>query len=119
MMCPQSEVLSQWADGSLDARAAHEVSRHAESCPACRRKAEELRAVGRWISAAREPGSACLSADDMAAVLEGGRVPSHVRTCPRCAAEFRALRGSERKGTRRRKNPAPQPATAWVAAAAI
>src|SRR5215831_3585789 len=54
----------------------------------------------------------------MAAVLEGGRVPAHVRTCPRCASEFRALRSTERKATRRRhKQPAPM--TAWAAAAAI
>lgn len=119
MTCPKPEVLSQWADGSLDARESLAVGRHAEACPACRRKAEDLRAVGNWISSARQPGPACLSADDMAAVLEGGRVPSHVRTCPRCASEFRALRSAERKATRRRLQPQPQTPTAWVAAAAI
>jgi hypothetical protein len=51
-------------------------------------------------------------------VLEGGRAPAHVRTCPRCASEFRALRQTERKATRRRQKP-PAPLTAWAAAAAI
>src|SRR5205814_1515611 len=70
MTCPKPEVLSQWADGSLDRRESLAVSRHAETCDACRRKAEELRAVGAWVATAGEPGRACLSADDMAAVLE-------------------------------------------------
>jgi hypothetical protein len=118
MTCPKPEVLSQWSDGTLDPRESSVVSRHAETCAACRRKAEELRAVGAWIASAGEPGPACLSADDMAAVLEGGRVPAHVRTCPRCASEFRSLRGTERKGTRRRHKP-QAPVTAWAAAAAI
>jgi hypothetical protein len=118
MTCPKPEVLSQWADGSLDPRESAAVSRHARACAACGRKAEELRAVGAWIATAAQPGPACLSADDMAAVLEGGRVPAHVRTCPRCASEFRALRLAERKGTRRRHKP-QAPMTAWAAAAAI
>ncbi len=119
MTCPKPEVLSQWADGSLDRQQSLAVSRHAESCTSCRRKAEELRAVGSWIASAGEPGRSCLSADDMAAVLEGGRVPAHVRTCPRCASEFRALRGSERKATRRRHKPVQSPLMAWASAAAI
>jgi hypothetical protein len=119
MTCPKPEVLSQWADGSLDRQQSLAVSRHAETCGACRRKAEELRAVGSWIASAGQPGRSCLSADDMAAVLEGGRVPAHVRTCPRCASEFRALRGSERKATRRRQRPEQSPLMAWASAAAI
>ncbi|HVE41757.1 MAG TPA: hypothetical protein VNM14_17830 [Planctomycetota bacterium] len=119
MTCPKPEVLNQWADGSLDRQQSLAVSRHAETCAACRRKAEELRAVGTWISSAGEPGRSCLSADDMAAVLEGGRVPAHVRTCPRCASEFRSLRGSERKATRRRHKPEQSPVMAWASAAAI
>jgi hypothetical protein len=118
MMCPKPEVLSQWADGSLDPREALVVGRHAETCPACRSKASELRAVGAWIRTASAAGPSCLSAEEMASVLEGGRVPAHVRTCPRCASEFRALRPAERKATRRRhKQPAPM--TAWAAAAAV
>src|SRR6185436_2626712 len=120
MTCPKPEVLSQWADGSLNPRESLAVSRHAETCPVCRGKAEQLRAVGDWISSAAGPGRACLSADDMAAVLEGGRVPAHVRTCPRCASEFRALRGAERKAaTRRRQRPQQSPVMAWASAAAI
>jgi hypothetical protein len=119
MTCPKPEVLSQWADGSLDRQQSLAVSRHAEACTACRRKAEELRAVGAWIATAGEPGRACLSADDMAAVLEGGRVPAHVRTCPRCASEFRALRSTERKATRRRQKTEQSPVMAWASAAAI
>ena len=118
MTCPKPEVLSQWADGSLDPRESLVVGRHAETCSACRLKASELRAVGTWIQSAGVAGPSCLSAEEMAAVLEGGRVPAHVRTCPRCASEFRALRSAERKATRRRhKQPAPM--TAWAAAAAI
>jgi hypothetical protein len=120
MTCPRPELLSQWADGSLDPRESLAVSRHAETCAACRGKAEQLRAVGDWITSAAGPGRACLSADDMAAVLEGGRVPAHVRTCPRCASEFRALRGAERKAaTRRRQRPQQSPVMAWASAAAI
>ena len=118
MTCPKPEVLSQWADGSLNPRESLVVGRHAETCVHCRTKAADLRAVGDWVASAAEPGPACLSADDMAAVLEGGRVPAHVRTCPRCASEFRALRPAERKATRRRQKP-PAPMTAWAAAAAI
>lgn len=118
MTCPKPELLSQWADGSLDPRQAPAVALHAETCAACRAKAAELRAVGAWIRSASDPGPSCLSADDMAAVIEGGRIPSHVRTCPRCASEFRALRQTERKATRRRQKP-PAPMTAWAAAAAI
>ena len=118
MTCPKPEVLSQWADGSLNPHEALVVGRHAETCAACRSKASELRAVGAWIRSASDPGPSCLSADDMAAVLEGGRVPAHVRTCPRCASEFRSLRQTERKATRRRQKP-PAPMTAWAAAAAI
>lgn len=118
MTCPKPEVLSQWADGSLEPHESLVVGRHAETCAACRAKAGELRAVGAWITSAAVPGPACLSADDMAAVLEGGRVPAHVRTCPRCASEFRSLRQTERKATRRRHKPAA-PMTAWVAAAAV
>jgi anti-sigma factor ChrR (cupin superfamily) len=118
MMCPKPEVLSQWADGSLDPREALVVGRHAETCDACRRKASELRAVGSWIQSAGAAGPSCLTADEMAVVLEGGRVPAHVRTCPRCASEFRALRPAERKATRRRHKP-QAPGTAWAAAAAI
>lgn len=118
MTCPKPEVLSQWADGSLDPRESLVVGRHAETCAACRAKASELRAVGAWIATASDPGPSCLSADDMAAVLEGGRVPAHVRTCPRCASEFRSLRQTERKATRRRLKP-PAPVSAWAAAAAI
>src|SRR5205823_13021221 len=92
MTCPKAEVLSQWVDGSLDARESTTVARHAEAGAACARKAQELRSVGAWISSAAVPGPSCLSVDDMAAVLETGRVPLHVRTCPRCAAEFRSLK---------------------------
>ena len=42
MTCPKPEVLSQWADGSLDARESLAVGRHAEACPACRSKADDL-----------------------------------------------------------------------------
>src|SRR6185295_7564087 len=101
MICPGAEQLSRWADGTLDSREAAVVARHAETCEACRRKAEELRAAGAWVASVGEPGPSCLSAEAMAAVLESGRAPAHVRTCPRCAAEFRSLRGVERRVTHR------------------
>src|SRR5262245_10959679 len=118
MTCPKPEVLSQWADGSLNPRESLVVGRHAETCDVCRSKAGELRACGSWIKSAAQTGPSCLSPDDMAAVLEGGRVPAHVRTCPRCASEFRALRQTERKATRRRHRQ-PAPVTSWAAAAAV
>jgi len=113
-------VLSQWVDGVLDARGNTAVGGHVEACAPCRRKAQELRAVGAWIATAGEPGPSCLSVDDMAAVLESGRIPAHVRTCPRCATEFRALKPDRatRRETRRRQK-APTPLRAWVAAAAV
>ncbi len=120
MTCPNPEVLSQWVDGALDARGSAGVSGHVGTCAACSRKAQELRAVGAWITSAGEPGPSCLSVDDMAAVLESGRVPSHLRTCPRCASEFRALKPDRaaRKETRRRRRP-PAPLSAWAVAAAV
>src|SRR5436190_6058564 len=115
MTCPNPEVLSQWVDGTLDARGSAVVKGHVESCAACARKAQELRAVGAWIASAGEPGPSCLSIDDMAAVLESGRAPAHVRSCPRCAAEFRALKTDRatRRETRRRQK-APAPLRAWA-----
>jgi len=120
MTCPNPEVLSQWVDGALDARGSAAVGGHVETCAACGRKARELRAVGAWIASPGEPGPSCLSVDDMAAVLESGRIPSHVRTCPRCASEFRALKPDRavRKETRRRRR-APAPLRAWAVAAAV
>lgn len=52
-----------------------------------------------WLRNVSEPGPHCLSADEMAAAIEG-RLHPHIRTCPRCAAEYRALRPAKRK-TRR------------------
>ncbi|MBV8879625.1 MAG: zf-HC2 domain-containing protein [Planctomycetaceae bacterium] len=120
MTCPKPEVLSQWADGSLDAREAASVARHADGCAGCAAKARELRAVGAWIAGAVEPGPSCLSAEDMAAALESGRVPAHARTCPRCAAEFRALKPEkETKRATRRREKAQSPMRAWAVAAAV
>src|SRR5260221_11871327 len=120
MMCPKAEVLNQWVDGLLDARESAAVARHAETCAACAAKAQDLRAVGNWISSAAVPGPACLSVDDMASALEPGRVPRPVRPCPRCAAEFRALKPEKetKRATRRRERP-ETPARAWAVAAAV
>jgi hypothetical protein len=118
MACPRPKVLSQWVDGSLHPREAANVYPHIQRCAACRQQAEELRKVGAWLETVSGLGPDCLTPEEMAAVLEGGQAPAHLRTCPRCATEFRALRPPERKATRRhRKQPASR--TAWVAAAAI
>lgn len=52
-----------------------------------------------WLKNVSEPGPNCLSPDEMAAAIEGKGHP-HIKICPRCAAEFRALRPARRK-TRR------------------
>ena len=104
MNCPQPEFLSRWLDGALDRSEAQAVQKHVADCATCLRKTEELAAAGLWCTTVAESGSNCLTVDEMAAVLEGLRVPPHVRTCPRCAAEYGALRPdrAERKATRRR-----------------
>jgi hypothetical protein len=120
MTCPKPDVLSQWVDGTLDAVGGETVARHVETCAACAAKAAELRAVGELISSAREPGPSCVTVDEMASALETGRVPAHVRSCPRCAAEFRALKPERatKRATRRRERP-QTPLQAWAIAAAI
>ncbi len=117
MGCPAPEELSRWIDGAADATSAAAVQGHVESCDACRARVETQRAAARWIETLAEPGPDCLSAEEMAALIDGGRgaVP-HVRLCPRCAAEYRALRPAK-KATQRiyrtRAGAAP-----WIAAAA-
>ncbi|HLY11719.1 MAG TPA: zf-HC2 domain-containing protein [Planctomycetota bacterium] len=120
MTCPKPDVLSQWADGSLDARDAERVARHAATCATCAAKAADLRAVGAWIAAPGESGPSCLGVDEMAAALDSGRIPLHVRTCPRCASEFRALKPEKetRRATRRRERP-EAPLKAWAVAAGV
>ncbi len=117
MGCPGPEELSRWNDGVADATASVVVKRHVDSCGACLARVETLRAAARWIETLAEPGPDCLSAEEMAALIDGGRGSTpHVRLCPRCAAEFRALRPSK-KATQRiyrtRAGAAP-----WIAAAA-
>jgi len=120
MTCPKAEVLSQWVDGSLDARESAAVARHAETCAACAQKAQELRSVGEWIRSAVVPGPDCLSVDDMASVLDTGRAPLHVRTCPRCAAEYRSLKPEkETKRATRRRERTETSQRAWAVAAAV
>jgi hypothetical protein len=118
--CPKPETLNQWVDGSLDARDAAPVARHVEACAACAAKASELRAAVEWIVSGAEVGPSCPSAEEVATALESGRVPAHVRTCPRCAAEFRALKPQRetRRATRRRPRPEAPP-RAWAVAAAV
>lgn len=120
MTCPNAEVLSRWVDGTLDKSEEASISFHAATCEACGAKSEELRSVGVWIAGAVETGPACLSVDDMASVLETGRVPAHVKSCPRCAAEFRALKPEKetKRATRRRERP-QAPLRAWAVAAAV
>lgn len=120
MMCPKPEVLSQWVDGSLDERDAASVDRHVAICVDCSAKSLGLRAAGDWVASAVEPGPSCLSVDEMASALESGKIPVHARTCPRCAAEFQALKPEKetRRATRRREKPAA-PARAWAVAAAV
>ncbi|HEX7898153.1 MAG TPA: hypothetical protein VF950_10360 [Planctomycetota bacterium] len=118
MSCPAPEDLSRWIDGSAEPAAAAAAARHAEACAACRGKADGLRAAARWLETVAEPGADCLSPDDMAALIEGRGTSAHVQVCPRCAAEYQALR-PPKKATRRLFFPAraggPSP---WIAAAA-
>jgi hypothetical protein len=92
------------------------VGRHVAACAACGAKADALRAAARWIETVAEPGPDCLSADAMAAAIEGGPKPAHLELCPRCAAEFKALRPAK-KATRRLRVPRAS-WTPWIAAAA-
>jgi hypothetical protein len=117
MSCIDPEVLSRWMDESLPVAESKVVRRHVSSCPGCRAKVEELRGAAQWIARAGEPGKACLSVDDMAAVLEGAEAPAHVRSCPRCAAEIAALRPKKR-ATRRLPIRRESTGTGWFAAAA-
>ncbi|HYE98614.1 MAG TPA: zf-HC2 domain-containing protein, partial [Planctomycetota bacterium] len=118
MNCPQAEHLSRWTDGTLDDATSRAVEAHAADCPSCARKAEELMAVGAWLERVSEPGPDCLGADAMAALLEGRGSSRHVESCPRCAAEYAALRPSARRITVRRQ-PARASWAPWAAAAAV
>ena len=117
MSCPAPEELSRWNDGAADLTAAAALKRHVESCEACRARVESFRAAARWIETLAEPGPDCLSAEEMAALIDGGRgATPHVRLCPRCAAEYKALRPAK-KATHRiyRSRSVAAP---WIAAAA-
>ena len=86
MNCIDPEVLSRWVDGTLGRGEALGVARHVSLCAACRAKSDDLRGAADWLLRATEPGRGCLSAEEIAAVLEGGETPAHAATCPRCAA---------------------------------
>ncbi len=117
MNCPTPEELSRWVDGTIDSASERALAAHAGACARCLRKASELRAAVDWIETAAGPGPRCLSAEEMAAVLDGNPAPAHVRTCPRCAAELASLGVPARRVTvrhYRRRSQAP----VWAAAAA-
>ncbi len=119
MSCFDPEVLARWVDETLPAAESRAVGRHVGGCALCRVKADGLRAAAEWIVRAGEPGKTCLSAEEMAAVLEGAESPAHVRTCPRCAAELATLR-PRKKPTRRLSIRREATGTGWfVAAAAV
>jgi hypothetical protein len=42
MSCPESELLSAFADGAIDAVAGAEVKRHLSTCVSCRERVEEM-----------------------------------------------------------------------------
>lgn len=117
MSCVDPEVLSRWVDGTLGRAEARAAGRHVLLCAACRAKADELRAAGEWLLRATEPGRGCLSAEEIAAVLEGAEAPAHAAACPRCAAEIAALKPRKR-ATRRISIRRESTGTAWFAAAA-
>ena len=117
MSCFDPEVLSRWTDETLPAGESAAVRRHLSACAACRAKTEALRGAAEWLVRMGEPGGSCLSADGMAAVLEGAEVPAHVATCPRCAAELAALR-PRKKPTRRLPLRPEATGTGWFVAAA-
>lgn len=47
MSCPESEILSDFADGALDAAAGSKVEHHLSTCSSCREHVEEMR----WLDA--------------------------------------------------------------------
>lgn len=118
MSCVEPEVLSRWVDGSLGRAEARSVARHVLLCAPCRAKADELRGAAEWIARATEPGSACLSAEEIASVLDGAEAPPHAATCPRCAAEIAAFRPPKRATRRLTIRRGEGAGAAWFAAAA-
>jgi hypothetical protein len=117
MNCPTPEELNRWVDGTIDSASERAIAAHAGACARCLRKASELRAAVDWIENASIPGPRCLSAEEMAAVLDGAPAPAHVRVCPRCAAELSSLGVPARRATIRHYRRRSE-VSVWVAAAA-
>jgi hypothetical protein len=115
MSCPDIENLNRWVDGTLDEREAAVVRRHAAACAGCRGQADGLRRAVEALENLAEPGPNCLDAEAMATLLDGGAVPPHVKGCPRCAAELKALRPAY---TARVVRPRV-PWMSWAAAAGV
>jgi hypothetical protein len=114
MTCPPAEVLSRWIDGLVPGG---KIESHLDGCAACAAKVREIRAAGEWLKRA-EPGPSCLSAEQMALLIEGKFDSPHVRSCPRCSAELRDLRPRRKATTKIHLFKPRRSAAPWVAAAA-
>jgi hypothetical protein len=119
MNCLDGEILSRWADRSLEPREASAVETHRAACAACRATSDALRAAVDALESLAEPGPACLDAEAMARVVDGAPVPVHVRLCPRCAAELLALRPAAKKAATRRRVRSRASWVPWAAAAGV
>lgn len=109
MSCPSSEEVSRHLDGSLRDDA---VARHLASCAVCGARADGLKSAIAWLA------TGCLSVDEMAALLEDRGDRSHLESCSRCAAEFRALGPARKRATTRIRRRASQPSFGWMGAVA-
>jgi hypothetical protein len=117
MTCPNPETLSRWSDGTLEPAEATAVDRHLEGCAGCRSKASALREAGAWVRAIGNPGSDCLTPEEVAVVLDGGPIPPHASVCPRCAAELADLRPPKRR-TRLARFEKQSKGVLWIVTAA-
>jgi anti-sigma factor RsiW len=52
-MCPNSEELSAYHDGALDADRSRQIERHARTCAACTEELADLRRISQWLGRQR------------------------------------------------------------------
>jgi hypothetical protein len=110
--CPDSEAIARHADGAAPSAA---LEAHIIKCAACAAIAREAKAAAAFLRNVAEPGPDCPDAESMALMIERGAATAHVESCPRCQAEFGALR-TKRSTTRIVYKP--RRSGAWGAAAA-
>jgi anti-sigma factor RsiW len=60
-MCPNSEELSAYHDGAIDADRSRQIELHARTCSACAGELADLRRVSQWLARQRpEPSPAAV-----------------------------------------------------------